>query len=496
MRNRSASILVRIVSILFLSGTIILTIVSLIDYSRQRNNYPAGMTIGGVPVGGVDPQTASERVLQVYNTPVEAQYAGAVIHMDPSVVGFEMELEAMLAAADLSRTSDSFWGGFWNYLWNRESAPVAIPLRASISEERLRAYLQNEIAPRYDIPPEPAQPIPGGGFAPGRPGQKLDIERAIILIEDALRSPTNRSVSLTFQRSAPARPSLENLEILLKQTIQASGFDGLTSLYLLDLQTGQEIHFILNQGQELETEPDIAISASSTIKIPILVSVMIKNGTKALDDRTVNMITNMIKKSENPPSDALMAELDVTRGPLVVTENMKKIGLDNTFLAGFFAFGSPLLAHITTPANQRLDVYTDPDPYNQTTASDMGMLLADIYQCAAFGGGALVAAFPQRINQASCQQMVAFLAEDKIGVLLEAGVPGGTQVAHKHGWVVDTTSGYMKNVSDAAIIYTPGGNYVLTIYTYHPQQIVFDQANALFASLAQITYNYYNLSTQ
>ncbi|MFZ5819234.1 MAG: serine hydrolase [Chloroflexota bacterium] len=496
MRNRSASILVRIVSILFLSGTLILTIVSLIDYSRQRNNYPAGMTIGGVPVGGVDPQTASERVLQVYNTPIEAQYAGAVIHIDPSVIGFELELEAMLAAADLARTSDSFWGGFWNYLWNRDSAPVAVPLRALIAEERLRAYLQSEIAPRYDIPPEPAQPVPGGGFTAGRPGQELDIDRAVILIEDALRSPTNRSVSLTFQRSAPARPTIENLEILLKQTILASDFDGLTSLYLLDLQTGQEIHFILNQGQELETEPDVAITASSTIKIPILVSIMIKNGLKPLDERTAGMITNMIKKSENPPSDALMAELDVTRGPLVVTEDMKKIGLTNTFLAGFFEFGSPLLARITTPANQRLDVYTDPDLYNQTTASDMGMLLADIYQCATSGGGALAAAFPDRINQASCQQMVTFLAEDKIGVLLEAGVPGGTQVAHKHGWVVDTTTGYMKNVSDAAIIYTPGGNYVLTVYTYHPQQIIFDNANLLFANLAQITYNFYNLSSQ
>lgn len=496
MRNRSASTLVRVVSILFLSATLILTIIALIDYSRQRSNYPAGMTIGGVPVGGVDPQMASQRILQVYNTPVEVNYAGAVFHIEPNVVGFEVELEAMLAAADLARTSDSFWGGFWNYLWNRESPPVAIPLRASLSEERLRAYLQNEIAPRYDIPPEPAQPIPGGGFTPGRPGQELDIERAVILIEDALRSPTNRSVSLTFRRSAPARPTIQNLEILLKQTIQASDFDGLASFYLLDLQNGQEIHFILNQGQEIETEPDVAVTASSTIKIPILVSVMLKNGTKPLDARTTDMITNMIKKSENPPSDALMAELDSLRGPLVVTADMKKIGLTNTFIAGFFEPGSPLLERIVTPANQRLDVYTDPDPYNQTTASDMGMLLADIYQCATSGGGALAAAFPERINQASCQQIVGFLAQDKIGVLFEAGVPGGTQVAHKHGWVVDVTTGYMKNVSDAAIIYTPGGNYVLTLYTYHPQQIIFDDINALFANLAQITYNYYNLSAQ
>lgn len=496
MRNRSTFTLVRVISVFFLSATLILIIISLIDYSRQRSNYPAGMTIGGVPVGGLDTQTASQRILQVYNTPIEANYAGAIIHIDPGTVGFEIELEAMLAAADLARTSSSFWGGFWNYLWNRESPPVAIPLRASLSEERLRAYLQNEIAPRYDIPPEPARPIPGGGFAPGRSGQELDIDRAVLLIEDALRSPTNRSVSLTFQRSAPARPTIGNLEILLEQTIQATQFDGLVSLYMLDLQNGQEIHFILNQGQKIQTEPDVAVTASSTIKIPILVSVMLRNGTKPLDARTTDMIINMIKKSENPPSDALMAELDPVRGPLVVTADMKKLGLTNTFLAGFFEPGSPLLERIVTPANQRLDVSTDPDPYNQTTATDMGMLLSDIYQCATTGGGALTAAFPDRINQASCQQMVMFLAQDKIGVLLEAGVPGGTQVAHKHGWVVDPASGYMKNVSDAAIIYTPGGNYVLTVYTYHPQQIIFDDINALFARLAQITYDYYNLTTQ
>ena len=52
MRRRNTSILVRIIAILFLTATIILAIVTLIGYSRQRNNYPAGMTIGGVPVGG------------------------------------------------------------------------------------------------------------------------------------------------------------------------------------------------------------------------------------------------------------------------------------------------------------------------------------------------------------------------------------------------------------------------------------------------------------
>ena len=500
MRNRNTSVLVRIVSILFLSATIILTIISLVDYSRQRNNYPSGMTIAGVPVGGLEPQAASERVLLVYNTPIEAQYGENIIQIDPPLVGFELDMEAMLAAADLSRTGGSFWGGFWAYLWNQENAPVAIPLRASISEERLKGYLQNEIASRYDIPPEPARPLPGTtSFAAGRPGQVLDIDRAVILIEDALRSPTNRTVSLTFQRTAPARPTLENLEILLQQTIELAEYDGVFGLYMLDLQTGQEIHFVLDQGQEIPSEPDVAFTASSTIKIPIMISYYVKNGPAALDERTNELILNMIRKSENPPADALMERLDAFNGPLIVTDDMQKIGLENTFIAGFFCDPSnpcPLLKRYNTPANQRLDVFTDPDPYNQTTTADMGMLLSDIYQCATTGGGALVATFPGQITQAVCQQMISFLAADKIGVLIEAGVPEGTQVAHKHGWISDAASGVIKNISDSAIVYTPGGNYVLVMYAYHPVQTVWEPVSNMFAQLSQIVYNYFNLPIQ
>lgn len=500
MRNRNTSILVRIFSVLFLSATIILVIVSLIGYSRQRNNYPAGMTIGGVPVGGLSPQEASERVLLVYTSPVEARYGDAIIHIDPTSVGFELDTESMLAAADLSRTGGAFWGGFWGYLWNQEPEPIAIPLRATISEESLRNYLQNEVASRYDIPPEPAQPIPGSAtFAPGRSGQVLDIDRAVILIEDALRSPSNRSVSLTFQRSAPARPTSQNLEILLQQTINLAGYDGVFGLYMLDLQTGQEIHFAMDQGQTISTEPDVAFTASSTTKIPIMLSYYVKNGPAALDERTNALILDMIRKSENPPADALMQRLSAFEGPLIVTEDLQKIGLKNTFIAGFFCdpFNPcPLLQRFSTPANQRVDVFTDPDVYNQTTPSDMGMLLADIYQCATTGGGALVAAFPGQITQEVCQQMINFLAADKIGVLIEAGVPEGTQVAHKHGWISDAGSGIIRNISDSAIVYTPGGNYVLVMFAYHPVQAIWEPVSALFAELSQIVYNYFNLPIQ
>lgn len=493
MHNRNANIWLRGISILLISVAIVLTVVSLVGYSRQRNNYPPGMTIAGVPVGGLDPAAASQRLLEIYTSPIEARYSGAVIHIDPQSVGFSADVDSMMAAADLIRTGGSFWSGYWSYLWNQLPPASSVPLLSTLEEQRLRAYLQDEVITRYDSLPLPPQPIAGTtSFTPSSPGQSLDIDRAVVLIEDAFRSSSDRRISLTAQENIAARPTIDSLKVLLEKYILSTGFDGTLGLFMTDLQTGQEIHFALNQGEEISTDPDIAFTASSTIKIPILTSFFIQRGDTPVDPSTNAIILNMIKKSENPPSDALMAELDPNTGPLVVSQYMKAIGLDNTFLAGFFEPGSPLLQRFSTPANQRTDINTDPDPYNQTTASDMGMLLVDIYQCAEEGGGALVAAFPDKMDRSTCRQIIDYLAQDKIGVLIEAGVPEGTQVAHKHGWVVDVTTGYMKNVSDAGIIYSPGGNFVLSIYTYHPVQVVFDKANAMFANLAQAVYGFYN----
>jgi hypothetical protein len=44
------------------------------------------------------------------------------------------------------------------------------------------------------------------------------------------------------------------------------------------------------------------------------------------------------------------------------------------------------------------------------------------------------------------------------------------------------------------IVYTPGGDYVLSIFAYHPVQAVFEPVNQLFAKLSQAVYSYYNLS--
>jgi beta-lactamase class A len=311
------------------------------------------------------------------------------------------------------------------------------------------------------------------------------------LVENALYSLNRREVALPLERTDPARPPFQNLEVLLKQTIDLANFDGLASVYLLDLQTAREIHFGYQQGQDVPVEPDIAFSASSTIKIPIMVSVYRRLGDTA-DTETMRLLSEMIVKSGNESADWLMDRvIDGDRGPLIVSEDMQGLGLENTFLAGYFSIGSPLLKRITTPANQRLDVNIDPDIYNQTTTSDMGMLLEDIYQCAQSGGGALKAVFGNDITQIECQSMLTLLENNKLPSLLTAGLPEGTRIAHKHGWV--STNGIINTIGDAGLIYTPGGNYVMVVFLYHPEQLIWDPASGLIEELSRAVYNYYNI---
>jgi len=494
MRSRTFPALRWISLFLILAAVAVFTL-QLVRFSRFRVNFPAGMQIAQVPVGGLDRAASATRLLEVYSTtPVELHYGDEIIHLSPGDAEFELDMEAMLAAADLARSQQPFWIEFWNFLWGRAIEPASIPLIASFSEPRLESYLENEISGRYDQPPQP--PIPAVGtvnFQPGTQGTELDIDRSIDLIETALRSPTKRVVDLPLSRTSPPRPSIGNLEIMLKQIVDIAEFDGLVGLYLSDLQTGEEINFAYSQGQDFPTNPDVAFTSASIIKIPIMVSAF-RRLEEDPDSETTRLIQEMIEKSGNDPADWLMERvIDPFSGPLDVTDDMRTLGLENTFLAGQFYPGAPLLAAFETPANQRTDISTDPDIYNQTTPSDIGMLMEDIYQCTQSGEGNLLAVYPDEFSQEECQAMINYLGNNQIGLLIEAGVPDGTPVAHKHGWV--TYFGVMNTLGDAGIVYTPGGNYVLAVFIHHPDQLIWDPASELVAVLSEAIYNYFNQTT-
>ena len=494
MKTRTSFSALRWVSVFLILFAVVLSSIQIATYSRLRAAFPVGMRIADVPVGGLSHQDASQRVLEAYTVPIELRYNQNAIHLDPAVVGFELDMESMLAAADLERTRNPFWVGFWNYLWGRKPNPADIPLRASYSEARLRTYLREEVASRYDQPATP--PVPQAGtvnFQPGTLGTELNIDRAIIPIENALRDTKDRVVNLPLGQTLPPHPSWENLEVLIKQTIDLSEFDGLTGFYLLNLQNGDEIHFAYQQGIEYPVQPDVAFTTASIIKIPILVSTYRRIDGEP-DPETESLTEKMVIESGNEAADWLMQRvIHEYRSPLMITEDMRALGLENTFLAGHFYLGAPVLQKFETPANTREDINTRPDVYNQTTPSDIGMLLKDIYQCAEMGGGALPAVFAGEINQAECKEIVTYLTKNKMPSLLEAGLPEGTRIAHKHGWV--TNNGIINLIGDAGIVYTPGGDYVIVVFLHHPEQLLWESSAGLVRDISRSVYNYFNLPT-
>ncbi len=461
----------------------------LVAFSRQRTRLPASLTIGGIPVGGLDQAGASERLLQAYSTPVELHYSDQMILLSPAATGFRLDTEAMLAAAELARTGGGFWSGFWDYMWNRPGDPQDIPLRFEYSRSQLETALQ-DIAARYDQPPVPLQPIPGSiNFGTGAPGKVLDLGRAAEMTEEVLRSPANRRLNLPVVEREAAQPGLDVLQTLLEQNIDLAGFDGLAVLYLKDLKTGQVLHFGRFRNGEIETDPDVAFTAASTIKIPIMVA-FFRFFDEPLSEEAERWLREMITLSGNDPADWLMDQIDRGRGPLVVTDVLRELGLENTFLGGYFRLGAELLRRFTTASNQRADINTQPDIYNQTTASEIGLLLGDIYACAS-GGGTLRAVFPDDVHPEECRTMLELLAQNKIGVLLEAGVPEGTRVAHKHGW----TESPLTWLSDVGVIYTPGGDYAIAVFMWNDREMIWDPTSRLLADLSRAVYNYYNPPT-
>lgn len=85
-------------------------------------------------------------------------------------------------------------------------------------------------------------------------------------------------------------------------------------------------------------------------------------------------------------------------------------------------------------------------------------------------------------SKASCREMIDILAAQEFNELIPAGVPVGTKVAHKTGWITGVTH-------DAALVYPPGRKpYLLVVLTKGiPDRAV---ANALVADISRMVWEW------
>ena len=83
------------------------------------------------------------------------------------------------------------------------------------------------------------------------------------------------------------------------------------------------------------------------------------------------------------------------------------------------------------------------------------------------------------------------LKDNLLPYLISAGVPDSVPVAHKHGWI-EENDGLLHTMGNIATVYSPGGDYILSIYTWHPENLIFDEGNTLFSQISAAVYNYFN----
>jgi beta-lactamase class A len=451
----------------------------LYQFGSFRRFFPAGLTIGAVPVGGLTRDQAADQLNSRYLTaPVILRHGNEAIEVNPTEAEFILDLETMLSQADYQRQQQDFWAGFWGFLWGRPVEVEHVELRATHSPDALREALET-VATAFDKPSLPPQPVPTTlSFQYGEPGIVTNIEGSMPDVQSAFYRAVDREAHLILEQSEPPRPDINLLARLIVNHLE--DFDGVASIFIIDLQTGEEIAM----------KSDIAMSGMSVVKVPIVLEALrvLDNQLSVEQSKLVSetLVVQSGNFSANLLLDVVAGEDNAYLGADIVTESMQNLGLENTFIAvPYEEPPRPGKSTLETKANSIEDLVTEPDPAMQTTAEDMGTLLAMIYYCAKNGGGALVAAYGDQIRQEECQQLLDFMKLNHIGSLIEEGVPTGTDVAHKHGWISDTHG-------DAGIVFTPGGDYVLVTYMFKPDWLEWEISSPLLADVSRAAYNFFN----
>jgi len=444
------------------------------QFRADLRTLPDNVVVAGMDASGMTTEQVIAALEGAYAQPVQLTYQEQSIVLAPESVAFRFDPEQTRQALEAVRQSRNNLNGFLAYLLRRPSPTIEVTPVVQYAPERLDGFLAR-LAQQYDRPPQEPVPLPEVlTFRAGRAGYELDREASRARVEAALKSVVSRQTELVVRVGEAPPLQMRHLEEMLQALLD--DFDGIPSVFIKDLQT----------GEELEINPDVAYAGLSVLKIAVMIETY-----RALDqppdvDQT-KLLTETMTLSGNFTANLLLRGIigggDAYQGVENLTASMRYLGLVNTFMAAPYDETTPPPA-IITPANSRTDLNTNPDPYMQTTAREVGLMLEMIYQCA-HGGGALMVAYPGAFTPEKCQQMLEMMAGDRTGSMIEAGLPSGTRFARKHGWAGDTHA-------DAAIVFSPNGDFVLVVFLYRPQWLEWDVSNPLVTRIATATYNYFN----
>ncbi len=455
-------------------------LVQFVIFQISLSRLPASWTIAGQAFPN---QTIDEAVTQLeidLQQPVALRYLTSTVTLEPSAVDFTLDITETKRLAQDARTRSSSLSDFLRHLILQPPATRDIPVVASYSDEKARAFLA-EVATQLDAPPRPPAPqIEQLTLAPGQPGRLLNIVDSMPPLEDALKSAQKRAAELVVEDQAAPPPTLEQLKQLLQARLAA--FQGTASVFAKDLQTGEEVHL----------NPDVPFSGGGVMKLPIVAEIYRKYDLPLDITTTQRLTAALTTELSNLPANQLLNQIgegNTFAGANTTTASLANLGLRNSYLAQPFDQPITATAGISTPANTTAAINTNASPAMQTTADDMGLLWEMIDQCS-HGGGALLVVYPNQYSPIECRQLIELLQANTpadVPALLSSGLPAQAQMAHRPGGTFDTRG-------DAALVHSPGGDYILVVFLNTAAQN-FDSAaaNAIMADLSKATYNYFNI---
>lgn len=464
------------VAVLLLSATFLLYQGFL--FSQARSLMPKGVSVAGLDVSGLTREEAADLLRDRYLAPLTVYHRQEPVEIMPQDVGFQLDADNMLGQVERLRDQRELWLRFLEFLVGRTLDQMEIELQATHDRVALIERLQM-IAAILDKPATSPQLLYAAAkVESGEDGYLTDVEGSLAEVEAALYRLDNREAHLLIQSEHAPAIDMSYLEANIRKQLET--FDGIGSVFVLDLQTGEEIG----------VNADVAMSGLSIVKIAILLETYRRIDAQPTPDEAKLIRETAIFSgdySANLLLDVVAGQNNAYLGVDILTESMQRLGLVNTFIVTPYEEPSRAgKATLVTPANSRTDVSTNPDVAMQSTAEDMGTLLSMIYYCAK-GGGTLLAVYPDQIRPDECQAMLDVMELNTEGNLIRFGVPETVPVSHKHGWATNTHG-------DAGIVFSPGGDYVLVEYLSQPltDWLVVDSSFPILREISWMTYNYFN----
>lgn len=463
---------------------VIFLLYQLYQYGSVRDGYPNGLTIAGIDMSGKTEAEATQLLTERYiDAPITIYHQNSPFQLSPAQAEFSLDYELMLTRAESVRVNQNYWSGFWGYLTGRPVDIDPILISATHNEDTLRDALriilgggnldQFATAPTIDDD--------SLGFTTGAPGLETDLEASLDDVTAALYRPINRSAELLLVGvEAPERTValLTSSLINLSQEFEvATG--GVASVYVMSLETGEEASYnprvpmtslgVINVAGMLELARQERLGVEHTDLLE-----------QAATENDVDVFNLLLEELKRPNEETTF------NAAIRLTNMLQTLGLVNSYVGCPVDAGTPCQEYATM-ANSEPNSRIEPSPYFQTTAEDTTLLLSMIYDCT-FDGGTLRVLYDS-ITAGECFTIIEAMKKNKTVSQIEQGIPRFVQLAHRHAWLSDT-------YSDAGIVYSPAGDYIIVEYTHKPDFLDWEDSSTLMADLSRSTYNYFNFDDQ